>query len=132
MLVLVALLAAVPGFVYVVGLAKVNARPTPADPALFSHEAIAATWAQCRDESPVVVRATNPWGVAGKFLFGNPLRTTPGERSAWRIASTHNASHSVGSNLWWHTSGVALTIWITRHWSAEQIGATLVRDGLCK
>jgi len=132
MLVLVALLAAVPGFVYVVGLAKVHGRPTPADPALFRHEAIAAAWVQCREESPVAVRATNPWGVAGKFLFGNPLRTTPGERSAWRIASTHNALHPVGSNLWWHTSGAALTIWITRHWSAEQIGATLIRDGLCK
>ena len=72
MLVLVTLLAAVPGFVYVVGLAKVHGRPTPADPELFSHEAIAAAWAQCREDSPVAVRATNPWGVSGKFLYGNP------------------------------------------------------------
>lgn len=132
MLVIVALLAASPGFVYFIGLAKVHGRPIPADPTLFSQEAIAAAWAQCREEPPIVVRATNPWSVAGKFLFGDPLRTTPGERSAWRIARTHNASHPVGNNLWWHTSGVALTIWITRHWSAEQIGATLVRDSLCK
>ncbi len=132
MLVLIALLAAIPGFVYVVALARVHGRPTPADPALFSQEAIADAWAQCGEQSPVAVRAINPWGATGRFLFGNPLRTTPGERSAWRIARTHNASQPVGNNLWWHTSGAALTIWITRHWSAEQIGATLVRDGSCR
>lgn len=132
MLVIIALLAASPGFIYILGLSKVHGRPTPADPAHFRHEAIAAAWAQCREGAPISVQATNPWGVAGKFLFGSPLRTTPGERAAWRIASTHNASNPVGNNLWWHTSGVALTIWITRHWSAEQMGATLVRDSLCK
>ena len=132
MLVIVVLLAALPGFVYIVGLAKVHGRPAPANPDLFNQEAIAAAWQQCHEVSPNAVQATNPWGFVGKFMFGDPLRTEPGERSAWRIASTHNASHPVGNSLWWHISGAALTIWITRHWSAEQIGATLVRDALCK
>lgn len=130
--VLVGLFAALPGIVYVVGLAKVHGRPVPADPHLFSRHAVAAAWEQCREAPPVVVKATNPWGVTGIFLFGDPHRTTPGERAAWRIASTHNASYSVGNTLWWHISGVALTIWMTRHWSAEQIAATLARDGLCE
>jgi hypothetical protein len=131
-LVIVGLLMALPGLAYVAGLAKADGRPIPADPARFSQEAIAAAWLQCRETSPVSVQATNPWGFVGKFMFGNPLRTTPGERAAWRIASTHNARRPVSSKTWWHASGAALTIWITRHWSGEQIGATLVRDGLCK
>lgn len=130
-LVLVALPAALPGFVYIAGLAKVHDRPVPADPGLFGQEAIAAAWRQCRETPLLAVQATNPWSIAGRFLFGDPLRTVPGERSAWRIASAHNASHPVGGSLWWHISGSALAIWITRHWSAEQIGATLARDGLC-
>ena len=132
MLVVVALLAALPGIVYAIGLAKVHGRPTPADPTLYSQAAIAAAWQQCRETQPVKVKASNPWRVARRFLLGAPLSADPGERSAWRIASTHNASNPVGNNLWWHTSGVALTIWVTRHWSAEEIGATLVRDSLCK
>jgi hypothetical protein len=132
MLAIIGLLAALPGLVYIVGLAKVHGRPTPADPARFSQEAIAAAWQQCQETPPIAVQALNPWGFTGKFLFGNPLHTVPGERSAWRIASTHNVSHPVGNSLWWHTSGTALTIWITRHWSAEQIGATLARDSLCQ
>ena len=131
-LALVALLVASPGVVYLVGLAKVHDRPTPADSKTFSSEAVSAAWEQCRETLPVAVEATNPWGVASRFLFGDPLRTSPGERAAWRIASTHNAAHPVGGGLWWHTSGAALTIWVTRHWSADQIGATLVRDSLCK
>ena len=132
MLVIVALFAALPGIVYAIGLAKVHGRPTPADPTLYSQDAIVAAWQQCQEASPISVKASNPWRVAGRLLLGDPLSTDPGERSAWRIASTHNASHPVGSNLWWHTSGAALTIWVTRHWSAEEIGATLVRDSLCK
>lgn len=132
MVAIMALLALLPGFVYMVGLAKVHGRPTPADPARFSQGAILAAWQQCRETSPIMVQSINPWGVVGNLLFGDPLRATPGERAAWRIASSHNASHPVGNNLWWHTSGTALTIWITRHWSAEQVGATLVRDSLCK
>lgn len=132
MLVLTALLIAWPGFVYVIGLAKVHSRPTPADPTIFSPEAISTAWLQCGEELPIAVGVANPWQVAGTLLFDDPRRASAGERAAWQIASTHNASHPVSSNLWWHTSGTALSIWITRHWSAEQVGATLVRDNLCK
>ncbi len=131
-LVFIVLLAALPGIIYFVGLAKVHDRPTAADPALFSQEAITTAWAQCHEELPITVEPTNPWSVTSNFFLGSPQRTAAGARSAWRIASTHNALNPVGNNLWWHTSSLALTIWVTRHWSAEQIGATLIRDGLCK
>jgi hypothetical protein len=124
-------LVSLPGLVYVAGLAKVHGRPIPADPAQISQVAIAAAWRHCREISPVSVQATNPWLYVGKFIYGDPLRTTPGERAAGRIASLHNSRHPLGSKVWWHISNVALSIWITRHWSGAQIGATLVRDGFC-
>ena len=132
LLVILGVIASLPGAIYFIGLAKVHGRPIPANPAGYSPETIAATWVRCRERVPVAVQPINPWSFAGKFLFGDPLQASPGERAAWRIASTHNVAHPVGGNLWWHTSGAALSIWVTRHWSAEQIGATLVRDGLCK
>jgi len=126
------LAAAFPGIVYIIGIYRVDGRPAPANPENYSQEFMDKAWSQCREKLPVEVQPTNPWAVASKFLFGNPLRTTPGERAAWRIASTYNAAHRMGNNTWWHTSGAALTIWVTRHWSAQQIAATLVRDNLCK
>lgn len=131
-LALLALLIAAPGLVYVIGLSKLHGRPTPADPALFSRNEIAAAWAQCHESPPGAAVATNPWSVAGNLLFGSPRHVKSGEHAAWRIASAHNAGSPLQSSTAWHISGSALTIWITRHWSAEQIGATLARDQLCK
>nr|CAS02825.1 putative integron gene cassette protein [uncultured bacterium] len=127
-----AVVLSLPGAAYVVGLARVHGMPVPADPAHYSSEVIAATWARCREKTPIAVQAMSPWSFGNKFMFADPLETTPGERAAWRIASTHNSKYRRSGMLWWHTSGAALSIWVTRHWSAEQIGATLVRDNLCK
>ena len=132
LLAVVALVALTPGIIYAVGLFKVHGRPTPADPNAFDSHVLAATWAACREAPPLVVQPLNPWGVATQFALASPSHTSPGERAAWRIASSHNSANPVGGNLWWHTSGAALTIWVTRNWSADQITATLARDGLCK
>ena len=126
------LVAAFPGIVYMVGIARVDGRPTPANPNNYSQEAINLAWAKCDETLPIEVEKTNPWKIANKFLFGNPLHATTGELAAWKIASSHNANHRMGNNTWWHISGAALTIWITRHWSAQEIGATLVRENLCR
>jgi hypothetical protein len=93
---------------------------------------IAAAWARCGERGPVAVDAVNPWTYAIALLFDDVRATTPGSIAAWRIAARHNATHPVGNMFWWHTSGAALSLWIRRHWSAEQIGATLVRDDLCR
>jgi hypothetical protein len=124
--------ALMPGVIYIIGLAKVRDRPVAADPTDYSSSVIAAAWLRCGESLPATVRPGSPRQFAGKLLFGAPTNAAPGERAAWRIASTHNAAHPVGHNLWWHTSGAALSIWLTRHWSAEQMGATLVRDNLCR
>jgi hypothetical protein len=131
-LVILAVALSLPGAAYVVGLATVHGRPVPADPANYSSELIAASWSRCREKTPIAVQAMSPWSYANKFMFADTHEETPGERAAWRIASTHNSKHRRSGMLWWHTSGAALSIWVTRHWSAEQIGATLVRDNLCK
>lgn len=128
----ITLLLLLPGIVYLVALDRVDGRPTPANPSGYGEEAINASWVGCYEHLPLRVEATNPWNYVGRFIYGDPLRTTPGERAAWRVAATHNSNHPLESGFWWHPSGAALTIWITRNWSAEQIGATLVRDDLCK
>ncbi|GAB3346983.1 hypothetical protein [Marilutibacter aestuarii] len=130
--VILGVIALLPGAIYLIGLAKVNSRPVPADPADYTAESIAEAWTGCQESMPLAVEAMSPWNFAGKFLFGDPLEVGPGERAAWRIASAHNVARPVGGGLWWHTSGASLGIWITQHWSAEQIGATLARDNLCK
>ena len=131
-LILVAIAVALPGVVYVIGLAKVQGRPGPAQPVRYTADDIHAAWRRCGEKLPLKAQPLSPWQYANRFLFSNPRKVSPGERAAWQIASSHNAQHPVGRAVWWHTSGAALTIWLTRNWSTEQLGATLVRDNLCR
>jgi hypothetical protein len=58
------------------------------------------------------------------------LATTGSGRSAeengayatWIVARDYNSSHlDTKKSLWWHLSGAALTIWLTRNWTPDQI-----------
>ena len=131
LLAVVGLLVLLPGIIYAAGLLKAHGRPIPADPAAFDRHILTTTWAACREELPIAVLPLNPWGVTLRLLSVD-MRTNPGELAAWQIAKSHNIAHPVGSNAWWHASGAALVIWITRNWSADQVAAALARDGLCK
>jgi hypothetical protein len=43
---------------------------------------------------------------------------------AWVIARNYNGSHLKNRRMiFWHLSGAALTIWVSRNWTAEQIVA---------
>jgi len=121
-----------PGILYSIGLLRVHGRPTPASTADFPSVDIAVNWQRCGERLPLEVEPLNPWGVAGRLLWGTHRQKNAGETAAWQVARAHNLAHPVGTMGWWHLSGSALTIWITRHWSAEEIGATLARDNLCK
>jgi hypothetical protein len=132
LLLVVGLVLSVPAVLYGIGLFKVHGRPIPADPARFSAAEISTAWGRCRETLPLTVSPLNPWGYTAKVLSGASDLDSAGAIAAWQVASVHNATNPVGNTGWWKLSGAALTIWITRQWSAEQIGATLVRDNLCR
>jgi len=44
---------------------------------------------------------------------------------AWVIARSHNAEH-LGNHQYWHLSGAALTIWLTRNWTPTELIAKAV------
>ena len=57
-----------------------------------------------------------------------PSRTShvlpAGTHLAWFVARHHNADHLKDRRMiWWHMSGAALTIWLTCHWSTDQLTA---------
>lgn len=56
-----------------------------------------------------------------------PLAAEPGAGKsailvAWWVASDFNLKHQRHPGMgWWHLSGAALTIWLSRNWSIEQL-----------
>jgi hypothetical protein len=120
----------IPWCIFWVGLHRVQGRPRLADPRAFDRASLVKAWESCGESPPLVVKRLSPSTVVAQIALGEPRPFRPGQRAAWRIASSHNLAHPVGS-AWWHISGAALTIWITRNWSADEISAAVARDGLC-
>jgi hypothetical protein len=98
---------------------------TPADRALLERT--------FRVTKPITVERLSPWAYV-TFILEDPKRTAAasGVEAAWIVAQHYNARHlERRSSIWWHLSGAALTIWITRHWSSDEVlcaAVTLVRQ----
>jgi hypothetical protein len=131
LLVLAGVPLSIPAIGYGLGLFKIEGRPSPADPESYTPAELSAAWQRCHDRLPIAVVPLNPWGFATQFLLGDGQFHGTGQYAAMRVAQAHNHKHVSGGMGWWHLSGAALTIWVTRNWTAEQIAATLVRDEIC-
>jgi hypothetical protein len=131
LLVLLAVSLSLPAIAYGVGLWNIDGRPVPENPSEYAPADLDAAWQRCGDRAPVSVVPLNPWGYTAKFFSGAARLEGSGQLAAWQIVRAHNHKHLPPGMRWWHLSGAALTIWVTRHWSGEQIAATLVRDNLC-
>jgi hypothetical protein len=131
LVVLLAVPLSVPALAYTVGLFKIDGRPVPASPSDYARADLEAAWLRCGDRSPLTVVPLNPWGYTAKLFWGTTGFEGSGQLAAWQVVRYYNYDHLPRGMSWWHLSGAALTIWVTRHWSGEQIAATLVRDNLC-
>src|SRR5688500_22910 len=85
--------AALPGIVYVAGLALVKGRPAPVEATALDKGALAHAMRACREEAPLRMEPLNPWHVSTRFLSDDPLGREPGEYAASRIAMKHNIGH---------------------------------------
>lgn len=124
----------VPLGLYGLGLANIEGRPEvptrtndiEADAALL-HQTF-------RSQAPVAVRSLNPWTYAETLLTatGKDLQLDIGSRAVWTIVSNYNRNHlKYRKMIWWHLSGTSLMIWVSRHWTTEEIvteAAAIVRS----
>lgn len=115
-----ALILVAPLALYMYGLSGVDGRPER--PVQMASEAEQQRiWNQARGVGPVVIKQMNPYGYALDFFNGR-VRPPAGEILPYWIARTYLLEHRLNSGtLSWHLSSAALTIWISRNWSAEEI-----------
>jgi len=116
-----ALLLASPYILYRVGLHGVEGRPQKPGQ-LATEQQQASVWKAARGEGAPQIGTMNPYSMAAGFLIEPGARTPAGERIAWQVASDYLLTHRRRQGtLWWHLSGAALMIWLTRNWSDEEI-----------
>ena len=122
---LTALLLSVPWIIYFAGLSNIAGRPLPVQTAAVA-TSVAKLQRDLRVDGPIQVEVISPWSYVVGLMSENPIsHAESGTRAAWLIARHYNADHLVNRKMiWWHISGAALTIWITRHWTSAQVVAT--------
>lgn len=127
LLLLLAFVALLPGMLYLLGLAWVEGWPKPADRA---PSGVAA----CSSELRTGYLPMNPWRFAAQFFDKDAMKkkVPDVEREAYWVARRHLWRQPQHDMLRWHLSSTALTIWITRHWSAAQIADTARKEEFCR
>lgn len=119
-LVLLGVLAVLPWGLYEIGLGNINGRPAqPESLGLTDAEAL-KLWNELKETGPVKVEKLNPYRYVLLLLGYDTYEPCSGERLAWFVARNHNDTNLKDNRIsYWHLSGAALTIWLTRNWSTE-------------
>jgi len=113
------LVVVMPIALYWVGIYAVDSLPSPPSE-LASAEQRSTAWQQVRGRGEPKIHALTPYSYL--FDIAANAEQDPGKLAAWQVASDHLLTHRRNPGMvWWHLSGAALTIWISRNWTTEQI-----------
>lgn len=119
--VMFALLLTIPLALYGLGLNGVDGRPQkPERLAPLAQQNV--VWQQLHGSGRPHVSQDDPYSYVGSLLFLQPEQTSSSRRVCWWVAreylQTHRRHKGMGS---WHLSGAALSIWLSRNWTSEEI-----------
>ncbi|RZL35500.1 MAG: hypothetical protein EOP35_13710 [Rubrivivax sp.] len=110
-----------PWLAYELGLSRFETMPAP--PAqLATAEQQAWVWELARGTGEAKVEPMNPYGYA-TGLFAAEGRATPSESLAYWVSRDCVWKLPKSSMTWWHLTNASLTIWLSRHWTTEQIAS---------
>lgn len=116
-----ALLLALPLVVYAWGLSGIDGRPQkPEQLAPLAQQN--AVWKQLRGSGTPLVSRDDPYSYVGSLFFSQPEHTSASRRVCWWVARDYLLTHRRHEGMgWWHLSGAALAIWLSRNWTSEEI-----------
>jgi hypothetical protein len=122
LIVLVGLVWFAPWGLYYLGLSNIEGRPIPPIGIPISEEDDALLQRAFKIHSRVSVEPLSPWGYLAVLAKDDREVMGSNGDAAWLVARNFNASHLARQgSAWWHLSGAALTIWLTRHWTPDQV-----------
>jgi hypothetical protein len=118
-LLVVAIVDLTPWALYGIGLDNTTGRPIPQS---HSSPTSAGETHRGADQPSMKVKPISPWGYIITIASTDSGVFDEGTKAAWLVARNYNLSHlKKRQALWWHLSGAALTIWLTRNWTSEEI-----------
>jgi hypothetical protein len=124
----VVLLLGSPVALYWLGLSAIEGRPTKPTQ-IASVEQQSLVWKRAHGEGEPRVEADNPYAYLASILSSQRQRTPPGQLVTWWVASDYLAKQEGHKGMgWWHLSGAALSIWLSRNWTSEEILSAAARS----
>ena len=111
-----------PWAVYGLALRKITGRPSHASNSVYTAEDAEALWRKLREPLPIKVEPQSPYSYLWAVVHGDSRLLPSGSQLAWMVARSYNSEH-LEDHGWWHPSGAALTIWLTRNWTANELMA---------
>lgn len=135
---LAAFFAALPAVAYWMGMDNMDAKPMPPMGLSYPAYQADAVWEERRELPPIFMKAITPWHFYHLIWcsrndsdiedFLSCGYEYPGLKAAAYVAKRHLHDHLKQRGLIWrYLSRSALTIWITRHWTVEEVVAELIR-----
>ncbi|MES2039006.1 MAG: hypothetical protein V4495_14320 [Pseudomonadota bacterium] len=108
-----------PWVLYTYGLSNISGRPEHAKIAAIDPENKALIWKELKEQGAIQVEVLTPYEIYSLLLD----KSDPaGLRLAWYVARNYNHDHLQDRRMVnWHISGEALTVWLTRHWSTDEL-----------
>lgn len=116
------LMLILPWCAYWIGLQRLSQYPVP------PVENLSATqrewvWSFTKGSGEPVIVPLSPYSYLYD-IFISKGKTDRSTLVAWWVASDHLTNQGSRQRmLWWHLSGAALTIWLTRNWTEQQMTA---------
>jgi hypothetical protein len=119
-----ALFLSFPLALYLLGLNGVEGRPRK--PLLrASSQQKTAVWKLAQGKGIPYVKPNNPYFYAASVFFASGRRTPPDQLVTWWVARDYLVGHKRYKGMsWWHLSGAALAIWLSRNWTSDEILST--------
>ena len=118
----VALSVALPMALYAYGLEIASSRPEPSRQAIPASR-VTESWREVERSEEIVVERMDPWTPLWRLFIATEFPGyRPGERACSYIASIYLHEHSGRlPTLKRHIAHYAIGVWISRHWTAEEI-----------
>lgn len=116
-----ALSLALPLALYFLGLSGIEGRP-PRPLHLASAEEKLAVWNRAGGSGVPNIEADNPHTYLFSVFFVQGHRPPPGKLLSLWVARDYLARCKRYEGMgWWHLSGAALAVWLSRNWTSDEI-----------
>ena len=107
-----------PWLAYEIVLARLEGLPArPQQLATSAQQA--EIWQRAGGEGPLSIEPLNPYGFVLALVARERVR--PGDEMASWVARAHLLQQPRTGMLAWHLRNAVLTVWLTRHWSAQEL-----------